>query len=236
MTNKSRRRRVLRRDRRLCGIHLGGYGQPIVEGKSCELDHIIPQRFFSNYGTPGRHAFNDDWNCQPMHPGCNRQKASRLDGWPQFKCKCHYLQVMGSALVVVCQGSVGSGKYPLLPNVLSARADKVDARVMIGRGKLAGRKVVGASAGMKQEFGYMLPGIAASRVDMFNLRERARVGLRIPKLIHIDDNGRMVAVGKETVAGRLEEGDYTHFPSLRVPDGGIALVGAGEVGEHDSPG
>ena len=82
----------------------------------------------------------------------------------------------------------------------------------------------------------MLPGIAASRVDMFNLRERARVGLRIPKLIHIDDNGRMVAVGKETVAGRLEEGDYTHFPSLRVPEGGIALVGSGEVREHDSRG
>ena len=82
----------------------------------------------------------------------------------------------------------------------------------------------------------MLPGIAASRVDMFNLRERARVGLRIPKLIHIDDNGWVVAVGKETVAGRLGKDDYTHFPSLRVPEGGIALVGPGEVGEHDSRG
>ena len=32
--------KIMSRDNRLCGIHLGGCGQPIT-GK-CEVDHIVP--------------------------------------------------------------------------------------------------------------------------------------------------------------------------------------------------
>ena len=71
----------------------------------------------------------------------------------------------------------------------------------------------------------MLPGIAVSSVDWFNLHEKARVGLRIPKSFELTDDGRVVQVGTEMVKGFLREGDYSHFPSLRVPEGGIAVVG-----------
>ena len=130
----------------------------------------------------------------------------------------------GSDLWVFCDAPAGSGRYPLLQNVVSASPHKVDARIKIGRGKLAGQKVVGASVGMKQEFGYVLPGVAAMRVDMFNLLERARVGLPIPQTIYRDEAGRISPIGHETVVGHRPEGDYTHFPSLRVPEGGFALV------------
>ena len=115
----------------------------------------------------------------------------------------------------------------LLRNVVSESRDKVDARIVVGPGKLGGRKVSGASVGMKAEFGYMLPGIAASEVDWFNLHERARAGLRIPKSFERKEDGRIVQVGTEMVKGSLREGDYSHFPSLRVPEGGIAVVGLG---------
>ena len=113
----------------------------------------------------------------------------------------------------------------LLPNVVSSSRDKVDARVVVGPGKLSGRKVLGAAVGMKAEFGYMLPGIAVSSVDWFNLHEKARVGLLIPKKFELTDDGRVVQVGTEMVKGCLREGDYRHFPSLRVPEGGIAVFG-----------
>ena len=113
----------------------------------------------------------------------------------------------------------------LLPSVVSASRDRVDARMVVGPGKLGGQKVQGAAVGMKAAFGYMLPGIAVSSVDWFNLHEKARVGLRIPKRFELTDDGRVVQVGTEMVKGFLREGDYSHFPSLRVPEGGIAVVG-----------
>ena len=97
--------------------------------------------------------------------------------------------------------------------------------MVVGPGELGGRKVLGAAVGMKGEFGYMLPGIAASSVDWFNLHERARVGLRIPRRFELTEDGSVVPVGTDTVKGSLAEGDYSYFPSLRVPDGGIVVVG-----------
>ena len=75
--------------------------------------------------------------------------------------------------------------------------------------------------------GVFQDGIAASEVDWFNLHERARAGLRIPKSFELKEDGRIVQVGTEMVKGSLREGDYSHFPSLRVPEGGIAVVGLG---------
>ena len=39
-------RRLLRRDDRLCGIHLGGCGKEIAPGQSPNRDHIIPRSLF----------------------------------------------------------------------------------------------------------------------------------------------------------------------------------------------
>ena len=78
---------------------------------------------------------------------------------------------------------------------------------------------------MKARFGYMLPGIAAANVDWFNLHEKARVGLQIPKTFQLTEEGRVIQVGAETVKGSVRAGNYDHFPSLRVPEGGLAIFG-----------
>ena len=207
MSRRKQRGRVLRRDKRRCGIHLGGCGQVIEEGEGCSVDHIIPSAFISKVAGGDRSLYERDWNCQPMHICCNKKKAAELAEWPKFRCGCHYLQVEEGRLFVRARGRVGTERHLLLANVVSASGDKVDARMVVGPGKLGGKKVLGAAVGMKAEFGYMLPGIAASRVDWFNLHEKARVGLRIPRRFELTDDGRVLPVGTEMVTGVLREGD-----------------------------
>ena len=225
MQGRKQRGRVLRRDKRRCGVHWGGCRQIIEEGKGCSVDHIIPVAFFSKVSRDDRSLYERDWNCQPMHESCNEKKAARLAEWPKFRCRCHFLQVEDDHLFVRTCGRAGTERHLLLPNVVSASGDRVDARVVVGPGKLGRQKVQGAAMGMKAEFGYMLPGIPASSVGWFNLHEKARVGLWIPKRFELKDDGRVVQVGTEMVKGSLREGDYSHFPSLRVPEGGIAVFG-----------
>ncbi len=225
MNRRKQRGRLLRRDRRLCGIHLGGCGQPIEEGDGCNVDHIIPSAFFSKVSRRSRNPYERDWNCQPMHSGCNTAKADGLAECPKFRRNCHFLQVEDGHLFIRTRGRAGSERHLLLPNVVSPGSDKVDARSVVGPGKLGGRKVQGGSVGMKAEFGYMLPGIAAANVDWFNLHERARVELQIPKKFELTEEGRVIPVGTETVKGSLPDGDYSHFPSLPTPEGGLAVFG-----------
>ena len=100
-----------------------------------------------------------------MHSSCNTKKAAGLTEWPRFRCSCHFLQVENGHLFVRTRGRAGSEKHLLLPNIVSPSRDKVDARVVVGPGKLGGQKVLGASAGMKAEFGYMLPGIRQATIS-----------------------------------------------------------------------
>ncbi len=88
---------------------------------------------------------------------------------------------------------------------------------------------------MNVVFGYMLPGIAESGVDWFNLHEKACVGLRIPKTFELTNNGRIVSIGTELVKGSLQKGNYRHFPSFRVPDSGIAIFGPRRFGNGQRP-
>ena len=84
----------------------------------------------------------------------------------------------------------------------------------------------GASVGMKARFGYMLPGIAARGVDWFNLHERVRVGLPVPKRFTLTEEGRIIPAGTETVRSERAPGNHDHFPALPVPDGGLAVFGS----------
>ena len=225
MKRRKQRGRLLRRDNRLCGVHLEGCGHRIKEGDECNVDHIIPSAFFSKVSGRCRNLYERDWNCQPMHSGCNTSKAADLAEWPKFRCNCHFLQVEDGHLFVRARGRAGSEKHLLLPNVVSPGRNRVDARMVIGPGKLGGQEVQGASVGMKAEFGYMLPGIAAANVDWFNLHEKARVGLQIPKRFEVTKEGRVIPIGAETVKGCLRDGNYDHFPLLRTPEGGLAVFG-----------
>ena len=225
MNRRKQRRRLLKRDDRRCGVHLGGCGKIIELGQECNVDHIIPSAFYSKIAGDNRSLYECDWNCQPMHVSCNQEKAAEMAEWPKFRCSCHFLQIEEGSLYIRTLGQTGKGRHMLLPNVVSVSRDKVDARVVVGPGKLGGRKVQGVATGMKTAFGYMLPGIAKSNVDWFNLHEKARVGLWIPRKFWMTHDGRVVPVGTDLVKGSLRKGDYSHFPSLRAPKGGIALFG-----------
>ena len=191
MSSRAQRRRLLRRDNRICGLHLGGCGKQIGDAEKPNVDHIIPRALFSQVASDRIAEFNMDWNCQPTHIGCNDSKDFRLSGWPEFTCKCHYLQVCEGDLYVYTRGIIGEGRHKLLEGVVSERNDKVDAQVVIGSGTgQGGRNLSGYH---EDRFGYLLAGIAESRVEMFNLNERGRVGLPVPKRIQIDDKGRIVA-------------------------------------------
>ena len=226
MKRRSQLGRVLRRDNRLCGMHLGGCGATIEGRRDGTVDHIIPSAFFSKVAGGGRHLYERDWNCQPMHVACNQSKADWLSSWPRFQCDCHYLQVEDGNLFVLTRGRTDTTRHILLRDVVSVTADRVDARMVIGPGKLGGQKVHGAAVGMKARFGYVLPGIAARRVDWFNLHERVRVGLPVPKTFRLTEEGHIIPVGTETVKREGAAGNHDHFPALPVPDGGFAVFGS----------
>ena len=69
--------KIMSRDNRLCGIHLGGCGMPIT-GK-CEVDHIVPLGL-AELIAPNAREFDGLWNYQPMHERCNRNKADTMNG------------------------------------------------------------------------------------------------------------------------------------------------------------
>lgn len=94
MNSRKRRSHLLRRDSKLCGIHLGGCREPIRTRTDATIDHIITQSFFNerkDWMTP--EYFNDDWNLQPMHRTCNQRRGGQIYGFPSFACFCHWLRI-----------------------------------------------------------------------------------------------------------------------------------------------
>ena len=191
-SNRHARRRVFRRDKGRCGIHLGGCGKEITDGEPYNRDHIIPRSLFSKVAGDRLSEFDQDWNCQPMHVACNQSKSFSLEGWPEFRCRCHYLQVVNGDLYICTRGKIGSGQHKLLAGVVSEHPERVDARLVFGTSSgPGGQQIAGYHRG---RFGYILPGIAARQVEMFNFQEQARVGLPTPRLIYLDEQGHVTPV------------------------------------------
>ena len=83
------------------GIHEAGCGKKITIRSDATVDHIVPKSYFKRaWKRQQRAAFNQDWNCQPMHGKCNRDRGGQLTGYPRLTCKCHYLQIAGGDLWV----------------------------------------------------------------------------------------------------------------------------------------
>jgi len=183
-----------------------------MPGEKSNVDHIIPLAFFSKVARSS-HQYEHDWNCQPMHAKCNQQKAAELEEWPRFHCRCHFLQVEEGHLFVMTRGQPGTERHILLTDIVSESRDKVDAKLVVGPEKIGGRKVVGYSR-IKSPFGYLLSGIARSRVDLFNLHERMRVGLPTPDAYYVTEDGRVIPLGPYSAKPPPPEGDYSLFPSL----------------------
>ena len=100
--------RVLRRDRGLCGVHLLGCGQPVVNPTD---DHIVPLSLIKaselDFPRSAKMLKGFDSNRQPMCRACNQAKREKVaraganGGWPNFSCKCHALQIRTDDVVVL---------------------------------------------------------------------------------------------------------------------------------------
>ena len=201
------------RDGGLCGIHLGGCGQPII-GR-WEVDHLIPLGLAALIA-PAPREFDGHWNYQPMHEHCNRNKADTMKGrsleeletavlvgantsndWPRFQCKCHYLQILGEDLFVCTKEPVGIGEHKLYAGVVKdfGGEDRQDGILVMGQWTGAGGiRQVGYDRRGKNPRGYIFPSISPRRTTGFNIFERSRVGLPTPDLIYIDERGHVTPV------------------------------------------
>lgn len=196
------RRRALLRDKRRCGIHLGGCGEVIPSGQRHSLDHIVPKSLFAKVAAGRQSEFEQDWNYQPMHEECNSDKGFQWHEWPRFACTCHYLQVLDGDLWIFTKGKVGHGRHLLLADVVSAFAEspeRVDAKFIPGQHiNTKGEHLFGYRT---DRYGFVIPGIHARRVEMFNLEQQARVGLPTPNRIYLDEQGRVTPLDYASRSG-----------------------------------
>ena len=240
MVNSASRKRItragksalLKRDDGKCGIHMGGCGGQVKYRSQCEVDHIVPVVLY-NALAPEPRDFDNPWNYQPMHRECHRAKEDRLrgrelgeleaavtvgantpDDWPRFECQCHYLQIVGSDLLVFTRGPIDHGSHLLYPGVVKdfGNEDRQDAILVIGQWTgPGGIPTVGYSNMGNSARGFLLPSFSPKRVTGFNILEARRVGLPGPKYVYIDEKGHMTPVNdsprlRMTLQGRPPEG------------------------------
>ena len=146
-----------------------------------------------------------------MHESCNRRKADAVrgrlledleiavtvgantpDDWPRFQCKCHYLQIFDGDLYVCTLDPVGVGEHKLYTGVVKdfGEENRQDAILVIGQWTGSGGvPLVGFDRGRKNHRGYLFPSFSPKRVVGFNIFERGRVGLSVPKQIYVDERG-----------------------------------------------
>ena len=207
-TTNNQRNSLMERDGGLCGIHLGGCSQPIMG--QCEKDEIVPLGLIEKISPPQLIEYRKLWNCQPMHPECNRRKADRLfgrrltpleqatilgsnapDDWPRFQCKCHYLQILDKNLCVGTLAPLAEGEHLLCPEIVrDYEGNLQDAMMVIGQWKGEGGQLKRGYDGGRGK-GYTLSSFSSKRVPGFNIMERQRVGLPTPAYIYIDEHGNV---------------------------------------------
>ena len=213
--SRQQRSKLLRRDDRKCGIHLGGCGKPIESRSQCSGDHIVPEVLFEALA-PSPTEFDHNWNHQPMHTECNRTKSDRLQGrtltdlevattigaktpddWPRFECTCHYLQIIEGGMYVCTKRPISPGQHLLCPNVVKDFGDQDRQDAILVPGRITGPKgtpLVGYSTLNNSTIGFVLPSFSPRRVQGFNIMEARRVGLAGPDLIYIDERGHVTPI------------------------------------------
>ena len=206
---------LLKRDDHLCGIHIGGCGQEIKNRTDATVDHIFTRSFFKDreIGIEPR-VYNRDWNCQPMHPECNRQRGGQIYGFPLFSCSCHWLQTERKAKgnhVLTLHYRTESGEIAL---PVSTEKDDFVFRPQLSTGKsshlFGDRKYIDVDiSGMwsmgtlkpgkkgitgKGQLGHVFPRISPEEVQEFNRLEVQRIkGVSTPQTLE-KFNSRMDAM------------------------------------------
>ena len=81
------KRRLLKRDGYLCGVHVGGCERKLTLATTT-IDHIVPQNILRIDPEVHHKLVRDDSFLQPMCRDCNSaRKQGRID--VEFACKCH---------------------------------------------------------------------------------------------------------------------------------------------------
>ena len=176
--------RLLPRDGHLCGIHLGGCGKPIRNRADASVDHIFTKSFFKDREDSVRPKdYNEDRNCQPMHPECNKERGGQIYGFPLFTCSCHWLQVdrtvQGHVLTLHYRANaraftftVCTEKHNFVFRNPSMGLGEVEISSIWTLGQLPpGEKGITG----KGHLGHALPRIAPEEVTLFNRLELRRI-------------------------------------------------------------
>ena len=180
--------RILARDHSVCGVHLGGCGRKLSTKSSASVDHMIPKSFIGFMPAIRSKDFYRDWNTQPMCRDCNNEdRGGQMDGWPVFRCVCHYLQIGGDEGMYIHERT-GSGNRV---HLLVERAVSDDGTVvMLYASRLPGSgNTVGWSRDLKIPGGHLLLPVPKNSVRAFNWFELARIGEARGRLAQVGKNG-----------------------------------------------
>ena len=166
------------------------------------LDDMVPRSFIAARMKPTqRHEFMADWNVQPMCPACNTARGGLLEGWPVYKCRCHYLQIDAMNRLHVHESTSGGSEIRHLLDE--------NAVINVGHGIVSFVAIAaklppdGSNLGwQKGVAGHQLDFIRPPYVPLFNWFELVRIG-RVEQSLAIADqqgtryqffpNGRLYA-------------------------------------------
>ena len=204
--------RVMRRDRRRCGIHVGGCGRELVTNRRATRDHMIPRSFISFLSADRSQDFDSDWNIQPMCPKCNNEvRESQLNDWPLFKCRCHFLQVGKDGGMYIHERTTGREKRHLLLEDVTSQ-DRSTFLFFSSRLPGSGNSV-GYSTGGSSSGGHFLVPVLKKHVTCFNWFELARIGEARGSVLWERGNGeRCVFLPDGRIASRSEHWCASRFP------------------------
>ena len=138
--------------------------RPLIE-EEANIDHIIPKAFYlASKDSDLRRVFNRRWNLQPTHPDCNVRRT--FDGFPEFSCTCHRLEIDGDALYVVADDDRYRLWSPITTSSPNERMMVSVARPRPVKGSnLMRQAIVGGNA-------ILLQGVYVGNIERFNRMAR----------------------------------------------------------------
>ena len=178
---------IMTRDGRLCGIHMGGCGSYLPAKSDASVDHMISRSFIGFMPADRRKDFYFNWNTQPMCKACNNvDKGGQLNGWPLFKCGCHYLQVHQDENMYVHERTGSKERTHLL--VEGAVGDGSVFRLFASKLPGDGNQI-GWSGDLARLGGHLLVPIPRESVEAFDWFELARIGEARGRFARYGDSG-----------------------------------------------
>ena len=179
--------RVMERDSRRCGIHLGGCSREIEPGEQYDLDHLIPQAFYMDLPDPNlRRKFESPWNLQPMHRSCHEaHRNGQLWGFPIFQCQCHSLYIKQRVLYLRYQHQLVTRLHEITPSVVTINfgGNPVPVKMMSSVATIGSKRHSPhkprthskADRSRAHHVGHRFPALSDEEIEEFNKLEDERI-------------------------------------------------------------